>query len=101
MTLTSLTGALAVSMLFDCVVNGNRSFRVEFGVGLESLRLVSELSDGLSKFEWAKRARERQGQTAGVGAAEHQNDRGESNQEHTANNIGYYLILYAQPMEYP
>jgi hypothetical protein len=25
-TLTSLTGALAVSMLFDCVVNGNRRF---------------------------------------------------------------------------
>ena len=29
MTLTSLTGALAVSMICDCVVDGNRSFRGE------------------------------------------------------------------------
>ena len=56
MTLTSLTGALAVSMVCDCVFDGNRSVvGVDWSVGLESLAGSVMRSPLRNSVRYAKR----------------------------------------------
>jgi hypothetical protein len=55
-TLTSLTGALAVSIMCDCAFDGNRSFVWSWTSGWRSLRSVRRVELWWLEIQCAKRA---------------------------------------------
>jgi hypothetical protein len=89
-TLTSLTGALAVSMLFDFVVNGNRS--CVWSSASDGVVAVGVQTCDISQHGGLSEARERQDLLAGV-CAEHQPDEGACDQHHINNDIDFYFNL--------